>query len=160
MNTQWTSALRGQFARLPEFGEAGADAAVEAFAKAFDEWKSAQPASEYLSYVFGLDVPYVRPPANQVNEGGFWHVHLVPLQSGEELAQWNKDFSRKTRKTSNRALVYATKTVALQQKFLLIYILQKDAHEIARMESDAHKVLMTKLAKIANIWTTKDLIRG
>lgn len=163
MTTKWTTALKRQFEKL--HGVDDADQALADFVQKFSLWKASFPRGEFAHYLFGRDTCYTRPPADRV-DGEFWHVHLVPLGEPDSLARWNTAWERGLRRRtgstrkSNRALVYATKKVGTQRHYLLIFILNSKAHEIARMQTDEHRILMGKLALIANRWLTDDKIVG
>jgi len=111
-------------------------------AAAFDAWKARGFAGEYSSYLFGKDSAYgSRLPSS------LRHVHLAPLADAVALAAWNRSWSRRTRKVSDRALVYASDNM---HGHLLIFILNEPhAHRIARMETAEDASLMLKLAKVA-----------
>jgi len=160
MVTQWTVALRKQFAALKEYGEAGADKAVLTFATNFDNWKAGFPGTEYTDKLFGKDAPYIYPPADKMIDGELWHVHLMPLTPGKALALWHIKHDARGRKTSDRTLVYATKVDARVTQYLLLYIIQADAHDTAAMRNTIGTVVMPKLVKIANFWIKTGRIIG
>lgn len=116
------------------------------FVDAFAHWKSNWPTREYLSELFGKDGTYVHPKV-----GGeaykLRHVHLKPVIDQSSISLWTKMFRRGSRKTSNRALVYAHNG---RGDYLLIYILSEpDAHEVAQMKSAANKAIMEGFANTA-----------
>jgi mRNA interferase YafO len=123
-----------------QLGALGVDAAN--FALEFQNWKSMGAAGEYDSYLFGKDGAY----GSRVS-AALRHVHLVPIADVAALAVWNRQWTRRGRKVSDRALVYAA---AQSYGNLLIFIFNEpDAHRVARMQSSADAELMLKLSKIA-----------
>ena len=135
MKTQCTAAICKQLGRLGE--------SPEAFVTEFEQWRN---GGEYSSYFFGKDGAYVAPTLSD-GSMGLRHVHLVPLSNAQELHHWNVQWLRRSRKTSDRVLVYAQDHT---HGYLLIYILSEpDAHEIARMLTPDNDLLMRKLVKIA-----------
>lgn len=112
------------------------------FAAEFDAWKAKGPAGEYDSYLFGKDGAYGTQLPSSLR-----HVHLVPLADPASLVAWNLAWSRRSRKVSDRALVYASDVM---HGHLLIFILSEpDAHRVARMQTQADTTLMLKLARVA-----------
>jgi hypothetical protein len=136
--TQCTLALEKQFA--------GAGRSVTGFVKNFDDWKAKGAAGEYDDYLFGKNGGYKTPfVAGQPNI--LQHVHLVPLADMAALAQWNRSWKHRSRKVSDRVLVYVSDPL---HGHLLVYILpEPGSHAIARMETEKHRILMLKLVKIA-----------
>ncbi|MDK4696635.1 type II toxin-antitoxin system YafO family toxin [Kingella negevensis] len=107
----------------------------------FKEWKKA----ESESFLFGKDGAYISPKVNGESYV-LRHVHLVPLLDVEQLAKWQQNWQRGSRRTSNRALVYAQDN----HRFLLIDILPEPvAHEIAQMKNEQAKKMMLLFAQIA-----------
>lgn len=135
MKLQVTQAL------LDQLILAGAD--VEVFKNRFLTWKQ---GGEYSSYYFGKDAPY-DPPRVEGFGPVLQHVHLVPLQDTEKLDQWNKKWKFRSRKTSDRALVYAEDKT---HGFLLLYILDEPtAHVVCKMRTAEDKALMEGFAAVA-----------
>lgn len=121
---------------------------VENFAAEFNNWKASGEKGEYSSYIFGKDGAYARPSVNG-RKDVLRHVHLVPLNDPRPETQslWDKNWRLKKRKTSNRALVYVSDR---QHGHLLLLILEEpDAHNIAEMKTEPHRLLMLKLAALA-----------
>lgn len=117
------------------------------FAAEFDHWKSLGDNGEYASFLFGKDGAYSSPKVNG-DPNTLRHVHLVPLSDPGQLTRWNQAFRRRSRKTSDRALVYVSDPYCGN---LLIYILDEpDAHEVARMGTPKHKTAMLQFAAIAD----------
>jgi hypothetical protein len=109
----------------------------------FALWKA---GDEYGSYLFGKDSAYVKPTVDG-RQYALRHVHLVPLSSEEQIAQWDKVWKRRGRKTSDRALVYVSND---KGDHLLIYILDEpDAHAIAAMRTQQHRDIMLGFAEVA-----------
>lgn len=134
MQVKMTQALRDALA------EDGLDA--EEFIKRFAKWRA---GDEYGSYYFGKDGGYHSPKVDGV--APLRHVHLVPLTDEDKLASWNKAWGRKGRKSSDRALVYASDGL---KKHLLIYILDEPtAHEIASMKTPEDRETMEGFALAA-----------
>lgn len=120
------------------------------FAAEFDHWKSLGVAGEYSSYLFGKDSSYIAP-------GGLEHVHLVPLEASA-LVKWDIQWRRRSRKVSDRALVYASDQT---HGHLLIYILgEPTAHEVALMRTPEHQTLMRKLSLIAKAFIERGAVIG
>lgn len=112
--------------------------------ESFQRWKNSQ--NEYGSYLFGKDGAYMIPKINGKSYR-LRHVHLPPLSTPEQLKVWNKQWQRRGRKTSDRVLVYVEDG---QGNYLLIFILPEPlAHEIAKMQTPAHRQLMENLAAVA-----------
>ena len=127
-----------------QFREAGAN--LSDFVQQFKDWKA---SDEYGSYLFGKDGAYGLPVPS-ASSGHLKHVHLVPVLDESALAAWDRDWGRKTRKVSDRALVYAEDSAG---NFLLLFIFDEpEAHEIARMKTPEHKLLMKQLAAVAAEW--------
>lgn len=123
--------------------KAGVDA--DKFAVKFAEWKAAGPAGEYAFLEFGKDGYYWKP----TRDGKYVlsHVHLIPVTDEEALRAWKLAFLRKKRKTSDTVLVYAADPT---HGYLLIAVLREPtAHDIAKMLTDADKVLMNQFADVA-----------
>jgi mRNA interferase YafO len=75
------------------------------------------------------------------------HVHLVPLADEGQLELWDKAWKRRSRKTSDRALVYVSDG---KGNHLLIFILDEpDAHAIASMKTPEHRDIMEGFAEVA-----------
>ncbi|KQV51333.1 type II toxin-antitoxin system YafO family toxin [Duganella sp. Root336D2] len=110
----------------------------------FAEWKA---GDEYDHFFFGKDAPYTTPVVDN-EKNVLMHVHLVPLKDYDQLANWKKKFRHRSRKTSDRVLVYVSDK---RKGHLLIYILDEpDAHEIARMKTAEHRELMEGFAVVAS----------
>ncbi|MGJ7558373.1 type II toxin-antitoxin system YafO family toxin [Variovorax sp. RB3P1] len=149
MATQNTQALSRQLVTVGED--------PHNFAGEFDRWKALGSAGEYASYLFGKDGAYVAPPVNGV-PNVLRHVHLVPLADPPALRRWNLQWRHRSRKVSDRALVYASDPT---HGHLLIYILKEpDAHMVPRMATDDHRVLMLKLARIAEAFVLRGAVIG
>lgn len=113
------------------------------FMDLFREWKQ---SGEFNSYSFGKDSAYFKPCVDG-KQYVLRHVHLVPVFDKTQLSKWNKGWQFKSRKTSNRVLIYVDDG---KGGFLLIYILSEpDAHEVALMRTQKHKELMEGFAKVA-----------
>lgn len=118
----------------------------EAFAAEFNAWKAQGSKGEYESFLFGKDSAYVRPEVDG-EQYQLRHVHLVPIKDLQKLTIWEKLWKRRTRKTSDRVLVYTSNT---RGNHLLIFILDEPtAHDIAKMKSTEDKQLMERLAAVA-----------
>lgn len=113
----------------------------------FQEWKNRGPSGEYTDYFFGKDSAYHSPKIASP-DGKLMHVHLVPILDEDALKKWDKDWGRRTRKRSNRALVYADSGSG---DYLLIFVLNEpDAHAIAEMQTQEHAETMEFFAKVAD----------
>jgi len=116
------------------------------FAAEFDAWKAWGSTGEYQSYTFGKDGGYAAPAVGGVRYL-LRHVHLVPLEDTTALRLWDIHWRRRSRKTSDRVLVYVSDH---HYGHLLIFILEEPiAHEIAQMKTGDHKTTMRGLAKVA-----------
>lgn len=138
MATKLTDAIRDQ---LRESGEDPTNFAAE-----FDLWKSRGPNGEYCSYLFGKDGAYGSPTVDGTRNT-LRHVHLVPLKDVSALSRWDIDWQRRTRKRSDRHLVYVSDPY---YGHLLLWILDEPgAHEIALMKSPDDVELMKQFAAVA-----------
>lgn len=127
------------------FSNAGAD--LEEFRNLFAHWKSLGPQGEDEVYEFGKDVPYERPHVNG-EKNVLMHVHLVPIVDLDKKDEWDRNWERYSRRTSNRTLVYVNDG---SKKFLLIDIIpEPDGHEIPKMLTQQHKKIMEFYAEIAD----------
>lgn len=114
----------------------------------FREWKMSGERGEDDFYEFGKDTAYIAPSVNG-EPYVLRHVHLVPILDTAQLAQWNKNWEKHRRRTSNRALVY----VQDNQRFLLIDILPEPfAHTVCQMNTPQDKALMEAFAQIAEAY--------
>lgn len=139
MATSFTTAIRTQIAALEED--------PSNFAAEFDRWKAAGERGEYNSFLFGKDGAYTSPKVDSV-PNVLRHVHLVPLSDPVARRTWDRQWGRRTRKVSDRALVYASDA---RYGHLLIFILNEpEAHLVAKMISPDHKRLMMKFAAVAS----------
>lgn len=118
---------------------------LELFVEQFKSWKESGVAGEDNNYLFGKDSAYATPLVDG-QKYQLMHVHLVPLINVENKNQWNKNWERKSRRTSDRVLVYAKD----KDSYLLIAILpEPTAHQVAQMGNKADKDIMTSFAEIA-----------
>lgn len=120
----------------------------------FERWKTAQ--GEYGSFFFGKDGGYTTPKV-----GGkpyvLRHAHMVPMSDQRKLHFWKKAWRDRSRKTSNRILVYCQDG----RDFILIYILSEpDAHKIADMTTAADKQTMYEFARVAEAFIERREIIG
>lgn len=149
MTTRCTNALSNQISALGED--------VTNFLSQFDNWKSLGSHGEYSSRLFGKDGAYSSPTVGG-KSNTLRHVHLLPISDPEQLKVWNKRFDKKSRKTSDRALVYVSDET---HGHLLIYILaEPDAHRVAQMSTSDDSNLMRKLAAIADTFIHNGSIIG
>ena len=138
MATKCTGQLKSQLDALNE--------SCELFASTFHAWKAQGAAGEFDSYLFGKDGAYVKPTVDG-NPYLLRHVHLVPLKDIEKKSLWDKLWMRRSRRTSDRVLVYASGSSV---DHLLIYILEEpEAHAIAEMRTPEDKALMARFAQVA-----------
>ena len=125
---------------------AESDSAQRLLVKSFQTWKS---GDEYGHYLFGKDAAYAAPSVDGAPYQ-LRHVHLAPLSDQEQLKRWNAAWLRRSRKTSDRVLVYAKRIAGNQTSYLLIYILpEPEAHSIAAMKTREHRELMEGFANVA-----------
>lgn len=149
MTVHVTKALGSQFASV------GGD--LTDFVDKFERWKSKGPSGEHESYFFGKDGAYTLPAVNGVRYI-LRHAHLVPRQDPASLARWEQRWKNRSRKTSNRVLVYVSDVT---HGHLLIYILEEpDAHEVAEMLTPAQKTLMLQFAQIADAFIQNGRVLG
>ena len=154
MAVRITEALKAQLESLKAALEAVKSCSGEALGPEklladFERWKTIQ--GEYGSYFFGKDGGYIAPKVDG-NPYVLRHVHLPPMTDREQLDKWNLDWKRKSRKTSNRVLVYCQDG----SDYLLIYVLpEPDAHEIARMENAADRATMIGFARVAEAFVNR-----
>jgi mRNA interferase YafO len=112
--------------------------------ESFQHWKKSR--DEYGSYLFGKDSAYMMPKIDGKSYR-LRHVHLPPLSIPGQLEVWNKQWQRRGRKTSDRVLVYVENG---RDDYLLIFILPEPmAHEIAKMQTPAHRQIMESFASVA-----------
>lgn len=109
----------------------------------FAVWRA---GDEFGHQAFGKDSAYGSPLVDG-KKNVLRHVHLVPLNDLESRRKWNKDNQRRSRKTSDRVLVYVSDGT---KKHLLIYILDDPgAHAIATMQNPADRETMLGFAEVA-----------
>lgn len=138
MATKLTDAIRSQLIAI------GKDASN--FAAEFDHWKAKGAVGEYESYLFGKDGAYGAPHVGG-KSNTLRHVHLIPLMEMTAFARWNRDWRRKTRKTSDRHLVYVSDPY---YGHLLLWILDEPgSHDIARMQTPEDRRLMLQFVAVA-----------
>lgn len=114
--------------------------------ESFRTWKR---GDEYGHYLFGKDSAYAKPSVDGTPYL-LRHVHLAPLSDPEQLRRWNSAWQRRSRKTSDRVLVYAERIADHQLSYLLIYVLpEPEAHAIATMQTRQHHELMEGFANVA-----------
>lgn len=144
-----TEPLSDQFQQIPGTTVAG-------FCEAFDAWKAGFPDTEHTSFLFGKDGAYATPTVDG-KRYVLRHVHLVPLHDQTALQKWLALYQlgmtkgHWTRRTSNRVLIYATRSLAGGgEAHLLMYILNEpDAHEIALMKTAGDRRFMEQFATCA-----------
>lgn len=109
-------------------------------AEFFGDWKSS-PQNEYESPLFGKDGYYAG--FNVHGQMVLRHVHLPP-PDGPARERWLRNYKHRSRKTSNRCLIYATSSNGMDH--LLLYVVDDPpgAHQII-----AHAEFMQKLAQKA-----------
>jgi hypothetical protein len=102
-------------------------------------------AGKGKNILFGKDGAYDAPLID--GKRLLRHVHLVPLVDEDAKAKWYHRFAFGSRKTSDRALVYASDG---HDCHLLIYILEEpDAHRVATMRTRRHAETMKGFAVTA-----------
>lgn len=139
MKAHATQILQDQFAGIHDD--------LDVLVSEFERWKDKGAAGEYSSYFFGKDSAYIDPKVNGAPYT-LRHVHLAPITQAKQIAKWNRDWLNKSRKTSDRVLVYVSNS---NGEALLIFILpEPDAHEIARMKTPQDKALMNSFSEIAD----------
>ncbi len=138
MATRCSNALRQQ---LLDIGESPGN-----WADFFQKWKDQGLTGEYRNYFFGKDSAYHTPKLTSPNDR-LMHVHLVPILDQGALVAWEQAWRRRTRKVSNRVLVYADNR---KGEYLLIYVLNEpDAHSIAAMQTVEDAETMAFFAQVA-----------
>lgn len=149
MTTRATNSLKSQ---LQEVGGGSA----EELCQVFDAWKVGFPGSEFTHPLFGKDGAYSSPLVDG-KPYVLRHVHLMPVQDKDALELWLATHNRGVqqgkwgRKTSDRALVYATRSLpGGGVEHLLLFILDEpEAHETAQMKTPDAKTIMRQLASCA-----------
>jgi mRNA interferase YafO len=127
---------------------------IQLFCDEFKLWKS---KDEHSSSLFGKDSAYIAPTVNG-EKYILRHVHLVPVIEQQQIDSWYQKLRFRSRKTSNRALVYVDDN---KGNILLIYILpEPDAHEIAKMKTQKDKEIMNGFAAIAEAFIFDGSILG
>lgn len=112
----------------------------------FETWKAGGPAREHDSLYFGKDSSYATPTVDG-QRYVLRHVHLMPLSDAEQLTKWRLNFQRRSRKTSDRSLIYVSDD---KGNHLLIFVLpEPDAHAVARMGTQNDKETMEGFAEVA-----------
>lgn len=135
MATYCTQAFQSQIAAL------GANSAE--FVALFDDWKR---QGEYGSYFFGKDGAYSGFRVDGVTVD-FRHVHLLPVTDTIALKKWQLAWRRRSRKVSDKALVYSQDD---RGNYLLIFILyEPTAHLIAQCRTQEHREIMQGFASAA-----------
>ena len=135
MTVQITNAFRTRLENL--------NINVDVYMTLFSEFKAGDPLE---NFIFGKDSAYKTPEV-----GGhiytLRHVHMIPASDPVKRAEWEALARQKKQKVSDRALVYVTDA---GDNHLLIFLLEEpEAHTIARMATEDHKILMKKFASIA-----------
>ena len=149
MVTRCTHALHNQLAALGEDSDGWTDF--------FGDWKARGSAGEYDNYFFGKDGAYVGIKMDAPH-GMLMHVHLVPILDPVAFARWERDWARRSRKTSDRALIYADDG---HGNYLLIYVLDEPtAHAIASMATQQDKETMQAFAAVASAFVFDGSIIG
>lgn len=114
------------------------------FAQYFAEWKAEGEAGENLDYYFGKDGFYSVP--KRAGRMVLRHVHMLP-DDEKELAKWDRAWQRRSRKTSDTALIYAYDPA---HGFLLMHLAREpQGHTLAKMETPESKKFMNQLADVA-----------
>lgn len=117
----------------------------EVLADEFREWKTDGAAGEYTSYYYGKDGDYTSPLRN--GKPVLRHVHMPPASDAAALAAWEMQWRRRSRKTSDGALIYAYDH---HYGYLLIfYAVEPTAHSLAQMQDADSVELMNMFADIA-----------
>jgi len=112
----------------------------------FAQWKSQGEEGEHDSYHFGKDGGYIKPLVNN-QAYVLKHVHLMPVLDQERKAAWDKAWKHRSRKTSDRVLIYVDNGLG---GFLLIAILpEPDAHRIAQQKTPQDRHTMNVCSEIA-----------
>lgn len=126
------------------------------FSKKFEAWKALGPDGENDVYDFGKDGFYASPVVD--GKMILRHVHLVPENDPIALAQWDRDWERYRRRSSDNALVYAQD--GLYGCLLIAAFWAPDAHKIPLMKTQKHRELMNGFAQVADhfVHTGKSLV--
>ena len=149
MVTRCTHALHNQLAAIGEDSDGWTDF--------FGDWKARGSAGEYDNYFFGKDGAYVGIKMDAPH-GMLMHAHLVPILDPVAFARWERDWARRSRKTSDRALIYADDG---HGNYLLIYVLDEPtAHAIASMATQQDKETMQAFAAVASAFVFDGSIIG
>ncbi len=149
MVTKCTRALHNQLSAIGEDSDNWTDF--------FDEWKACGSAGEYDNYFFGKDGAYVGIKVDAPH-GKLMHVHLVPICDPVALARWERNWERRSRKVSDRALIYADDGCG---NYLLIFVLDEPtAHAIASMATHQDRQTMQAFAAVASAFVFNGSIIG
>jgi hypothetical protein len=118
----------------------------EAFTIQFAHWKANWPVNEYAFELFGKDGAYATPTVDG-EKYVLRHVHMQPSEESSDYARWQTFYKRRSRKTSDRHLIYVTNS---NEDHLLIFLIDEpDAHAIALMKTAADRQAMEDLAIVA-----------
>lgn len=118
---------------------------ADEFAQYFGNWKALGDAGEYSDPYFGKDGEYSRPI--RAGQRVLRHVHLPPESDPAEIARWNAQAKRGSRKTSDTSLVYAFDQ---RHGYLLIYVAREpDGHVLSDMGTKETADLMNNFADVA-----------
>ena len=149
MATRCTHALHDQLSAIGEDSNSWTDF--------FDDWKARGSAGEYDNYFFGKDGAYVGIKV-ALPLGKLMHVHLVPILDPVAFSRWERDWARRSRKVSDRALIYADDG---HGNYLLIYVLDEPtAHAIASMATQQDRETMAAFAAVASAFVFDGSIIG
>lgn len=120
---------------------------------AFKWWK-ADVSREFESPFFGKDAALIAPKVGG-REYALRHCHLIPMCDIAEKTKWIQAFKRRSRKTSDRILIYAQQG----EDFYLINVIDDPgAHQIMRMQDMQGRSFMLECAKEADAFLNGQLV--
>ncbi|WP_146908839.1 type II toxin-antitoxin system YafO family toxin [Arenimonas daejeonensis] len=115
-------------------------------AELLQAWWLSSDDAKVASLSFGAYAPYSAPTVAGNRE--LWHVHLAPLRS--DRVRWKRWAAcRPTSRTSDAAVIFARRD---DGSLLIIWVLNQDAHKIAKMELKESRDFMRDCAAAAREW--------
>lgn len=116
------------------------------FCQYFGKWKALGEVGEYADYYFGKDGENTRPLRH--GRRVLRHVHLTPEADAHALQKWDRDWKRRSRKTSDVCLVY---TFDRRHGYLLIFLVREpEGHVFSEMKTKEAAQLMEDFADVAD----------
>ncbi|WP_250439803.1 type II toxin-antitoxin system YafO family toxin [Delftia tsuruhatensis] len=110
------------------------------------KWWKADESREFGSYFFGKDCGLVEPKIDG-KKYILRHCHLVPLNDKDKLTFWNRNHKWRSRKTSDRILIYVEHN---GDYYLIDIIDDPGGHHLIKMVTKDGKTFMGKCAQEAS----------